>query len=489
MGHLSNEAFLEERERLNSIPIEDVLEALGVDRIGTSKKFHCFNTSAHKAGDKSASLSIHPKDNYCNCFGCDAGGGPIALVSFKMGGDYKGATDWLHDTFNIPYPDGETSTSLATKLERVKPKEPEYLSFDSQRPYNSVVLDEWTPHYDKLNDERRLKLIYTFIYRFSLQTDQRPKITYHAGRGIDGDHPMLKTIGYLSPSDIKKLAFQLEKIFPKEDLIRFNLFSPMDQDFYPGAWKYWSKTGFCLAPSVDLYTDMCNGFMLRNTDGNLDKKKLKEIQVSRSSISLPLPFGLTRELLLSNKSIPIYANEGYIDGLSLGKEKLFVAATGVHGLKEKVLGLFSGREVRLAYDMDNAGIRAMRGYHTVSVKRQQGSGKNQIVTRYFLQNEEGGRQKDQYTRRIQKWTSLVSGEKKHLGLVDKIPKAGGRVVVVSWETKIDRNKFVTDINEILKEYRKAYQTDLTGLSVEQAVVDLRNLHTKVIENQQLCLSG
>lgn len=488
MGHLSNNILRFDTERLDAIPIEDVLEAIGAERIGNSKKFKCFNKAAHKSDDKSASMSVHPKENYCNCFGCNTGGSPIAIVTAKMGGDFKEACIWLHDAFRIPYQDG-LSVASTQRFEAQKPKEPEYLSFDSSRPYNSVVLDEWLPHYDKLNDERRLKLIYTFIYRFSLQTDQRPKITYHTGRGIDVDHPMLKNIGYLSPSDIRKLAVQLENLFPKEDLIRFNLFSPMDQDFYPGSWKYWSKTGFCLAPSVDLYTDMCNGFMLRNTDGNLDKKKLKEIQVSRSNISLPLPFGLTRELLLSNKSIPIYANEGYIDGLSLGKEKLFVAATGVHGLKEKVLGLFRDREVRLAYDMDNAGIRAMRGYYTVSVKRPHGSGKDQIATRYFLQTEDGSRQKDRYTDRIHKWTSLVHVEKRHLGLVDKIPQAGARVVVVSWETKIDRNKFVTDINEILKEYRKAYQTDLTGKSVEQAVVDLRCLYAKEPAGKQICLSG
>jgi len=145
--------------------------------------------------------------------------------------------------------------------------------------------------------------------------------------------------------------------------------------------------------------------------------------------------------------------------------------------------------VRLAYDMDNPGIRATRGYYTVSVKRPPGSGKEQISTRYFLQTEEGNRQKNRYLSRIKSGTSLVPVEKKYEGLVDRMPKAGVRTVVVSWETKIDRNKFVTDINEILKEYRKAYQTDLSGKSVEQAVVDLQSLYEKENKNQQLCLSG
>jgi DNA primase len=332
-------------DRLYDIPIEDVLEALGAERIGNTKKFRCFNKAAHKSDDKSASMSVHPKENYCNCFGCNTGGNPISLVTAKYGGDFYAACEWLHDTFRIPYLD-ESVNATPRSLKSPK-KEPEYLSFDGKRPFNTIILDEWIPHYNQLNDERKLKLIYTAIYRFSLATDQRPKVTYHAGRGIDPSHPMLKSVGYLSNSDIKRLGSYLSQTFPKEDLVRFNLFSPLDNEFYPGTWKYWSRTGFCVAPSMDLYSDMCNGFMLRNTDANLDKKKPKEFQVSRPDISLPLPFGLTRELLLSDPLIPIYVNEGYIDGLSLGHEKLFIAATGVHGLKEQTFGLLKGREIRL----------------------------------------------------------------------------------------------------------------------------------------------
>lgn len=485
---MSNKAIQFDTKRLNEIPIEDVLEALRVERIGNSKKFRCFNDGAHKAGDKSASLSIHPKDNYCNCFGCNAGGGPVTLVTFKMGGDFIEACKWLHEAFNIPYLSGENSVSTF-QPEKQKPREIEYLSFDKNRAVHAVDLNKWLPVYNKLSDEQRLKLVYTYIYRYALSTNQDSKNSYHSGRGIDIDHPMLKTIGFLSPSEIKGLALKLEQLFPKEDLIRFNLFSPMDQDFYPGSWKYWSKTGFCVAPSMDLYSDMCNGFMLRNTDQNLDKKKPKEIQVTRPDISLPLPFGLTRELLLSDPSIPIYGNEGYIDGLSMGKEKLFIAATGVHGLKEKVFGLLKGKTFVLAYDMDNAGIRATRGYSTVTVKRHSSSDKNRISTKYFLNTEKGKALKERYSALLKAYTSLSPTVRSYPGLVDSMPKAGVHVSVLSWDTKINKNKFVTDINEILKEYRKAYHSDLTGRGVEQAVNDLRTLYEKGEPVRQLCLSG
>jgi len=471
-------------DRLNDIPIEDVLEALNAERIGTSKKFKCFNKDAHKSGDKSASMSVHPTENYCTCFGCNAGGNPIALVMYKYGGDFPAACEWLHDTFRIPYLD--QSANLTPRPLSAAKKEIEYLTFDAKRLCNTVMLDEWIPYYQQLNDERKLKLIYTAIYRFSLSTDQRAKVTYHAGRGIDSDHRSLPSVGYLSNADLKRLGSYLTATFPKDDLIRFNLFSPMDNAYYPGTWKYWSKTGFCVAPSMDLYSDMCNGFMLRNTDSNLDKKKPKEIQVTRPDISFPLPFGLTRELLLSDPTIPIYANEGYIDGLSLGQEKLFIAATGVHGLKEKVFGLLKGREVRLAFDMDNAGIRAMRGYDTVTVKRNAETVKEKIVTKYFLKTDKDQHRKSEFIRRINSTTKLTLNENSHKGLIDTMPNAGVRPVLVSWETKIDRQKFVTDINDILKEHKKIYQTDLQGKSIQDAVEALKQYYApSLAENNKL----
>lgn len=464
-------------DRLQQIPIEDVLEALGAERIGKSKKFHCFNKEAHKAGDKSASLSIHPKDNFCKCFGCGIGGSPVSLVTSKMDNDFVAACEWLHDTFRIPYCSGEELVERPA-TER-QPKIINYIEFDRQRPYNKVALEDWLPHYGKLSDERRLKLIYTAIYRFSLTTDQRAKIAYHASRGIASDHPMQSQIGWLSPNDIKRLARELENTFPKEDLIRFNLFSDMDREYYPGSWKYWSKTGFCVAPSMDLYSDMCNGFVLRNTDASLDKKKLKEIQVSCPSVSYNLPFGLNRDMLLSQEGTTVEITEGYIDGMSLGNDKLFVASTGVHGLKEEMFGLLRGKKVRLAHDMDAPGIRAKDGYWTVSVKRQKDSqDKERVVTRYFPNDDAGLVEKTRYLERIKKFTLLYPNEREHEGLIHKMGKAGVDVSSVKWDPNISGGKFLKDINEILKEYRQIYYSDLTGKTIEEAAKAVASFHQK-----------
>lgn len=459
-------------ERLMSLQIEDVLEDLGAERIGNSNRFKCFNKPGHKSDDKSASMMKHPSKNTCKCFGCGAGGGPIGVVMAKVGGDFIEACEWLHQAYNIPYLDG-TETNASHTFSKPADKEIEYLRFDKERPFNHIVLDEWLPHYDRLNDEQKLKMVYTLIYRFSLQTDQQPKDIYHASRGISSNHPEVTKIGYLSAKDIRTLHELLGRTFPKEDLTKFNLFSSKDAEFYPESWKYWSKVGFCVAPSVDLYSDMCNGIMLRNTDANLDKKKPKEIQVSKPEISLPLPFGLTRELLLSDKVIPVFINEGYIDGLSLGADKSFIAATGVHGLKDRVIGLLEGREAYLAYDMDIPGIRAMQGYNSTTVKRLGETKKEKFVNHYFLNIPKDCTKKEKYERRIKKWTSASINNRFHPGLIEKMPLAGVKPVVISWDTKINSNKFVTDINDILKEYQKAYSMDLTGKTIEQAVHDLK----------------
>lgn len=470
MEPISNSKDRFDLERLNQIPIDEILEVLGAERVGKSKKFHCFNEGAHKASDKSASLAIHPKKNYCKCFGCGVGGGPVSLITEKMNGDFVAACEWLHDTFRIPYLDGARLNERREPIKNTR-KEIEYLSFDPLHPYNEIDVDEWLPYYQKLNDERRLKLVYTAIYRFSLQTDQRPKVTYHSSRGIDPDHPMQAAIGYLSAADIKKLGRYLDATFPKEDLVRFNLYSPLDRAYYPGTWKYHSKTGFCVVPSMDLYTDMCNGFMLRNTDADPSQKRLKEIQVSCSEISQNLPFGLTRELLLAGGEA--HVTEGYIDGLSLGRDKRCIAATGVYGLKEPMYGLLKGLKIRLAHDMDNAGSRVKHGYWTISVRH-----KNKTTTRYFPRTLPGEEHKDRYIGRLGKWTGLEYSERTHAGIAESMKKAGVAVEPLDWEPKIPRVGFIGDINEILKEYRKIYHCDLTGKSVEQAVGEIHAYHGK-----------
>lgn len=81
-------------DRLNAISILDVARRLGIDV--RNKHAICW---LH--GDKDPSLSFDVRKNRWKCFGCDASGGVIGLVTAKTGRFFPDACQWLCDEFNI----------------------------------------------------------------------------------------------------------------------------------------------------------------------------------------------------------------------------------------------------------------------------------------------------------------------------------------------------------------------------------------------------
>jgi DNA primase len=80
--------------RINAIPILDVAKRLDID----VKNKH---TICWLHGDTDPSLSFDTRRNKWKCFGCDAGGGVIDLVTARTGLFFPDACQWLCDEFNI----------------------------------------------------------------------------------------------------------------------------------------------------------------------------------------------------------------------------------------------------------------------------------------------------------------------------------------------------------------------------------------------------
>jgi len=350
--------------KLNELDIAEVLEAIGAKASRSNKLMHCPNTNAHSNGDKHPSMGFDKKENICKCYVCNLSGNPVSVVT-KHFNDFKKACEFLHETFGIPYLNGEVSYQMHKRIQAPKPKGKQYWSFNSNKKFAKVEIKDFLSKYPNMSELQRLKLIYTFIYRFSLTTNQRSKLFWYSSKGLSSSK-FLEYLGFLCKSDIDNLVEQLLKYFSLEELQRLKLLDLL------GGWKYGYNV--VVVPSFDLYSDMVEGFMLRYTD---NRSKGKEINVSCTDIVFPLPFGLGRKTL--QRCNTLWLTEGHIDGLSIATQsECFVSFAGTYSYKEEMLGLFKGKTVIVAYDKDKAGQEAQ----TVLIERLQKAGVNYKIANW-----------------------------------------------------------------------------------------------------------
>ncbi|WP_270969903.1 toprim domain-containing protein [Campylobacter upsaliensis] len=335
-------------ESLNHIPIIDVLEKLGAIQERDKKIIHCFNIINHKNNDKNASMAIYEKTNSCHCFACGMSGKPVNLVKLILG-DFKKACEYLHSAFNIPYLNGVKTT---LREEFLKARSKNYFYFDENKDYVELSnLEPYLVKYHTLSQTQKLKLVYSFIYRFSLTTNQAKKKAYYLQRGIE-KLSLVEDLGFLSYKDIKELESLLLKNFPLEDLRKFKVFHKEKE-----AWNY--AFNVAVIPNFDLYSNLLTGFSLRAIDSTY--KGVKEVNINCNDICPILPFNLTyAKLKLCEKVILC---EGHIDALSGGQyykqdgKALFVSFGGAFCIKEEVLTLLKGKKVFICFDKDEAGLR------------------------------------------------------------------------------------------------------------------------------------
>ena len=196
----------------------------------------------------------------------------------------------------------------------------------------------------------QFKTVLTFIYHFSLKTNQQAKINYYKSRKISY---IPENIGFLSQNDIKTLENQLIELFPLSKLVEFNLFKGRN-------FKY-NFSSYCIVPSFELSSNLVTALRFRN----IYPSKLKEIEISNKRMLNPLSYGITfRHLQKYNE---FYFTEGHIDALSMGI-KNFVAIEGVNSFNYYHLGLFKNKKINLVFDMDKAGKEASLKFSKILTK-------------------------------------------------------------------------------------------------------------------------
>ncbi len=422
-------------ERLEAIPINEVVEAFGggykMDKGPGGKQYnmHCCNGTAHSENDKKPSLTIWSETNICKCqTGCIVKGAPIAVAKAMFKGDFVEACKWLHDTFSIPYLNGMNNKPLK-KFSKGKPKILKYDTFDKKRKFQKVMVSSWIKKYDKLSKSQRLKLVYTYLYRFSLTTNRDSLKRYYTSRKIT--HVHMDKIGYLSVDDVEKISNELIHHFPIEDLVEFGLFNDSKHKYYPLTWK--KTKNVLVIPSFSLYSNLVEGFMLRPTDVETNKWFTgKEERLSIPSIIKPMPFGIGTKLLKSD--CDIYITEGHIDAFSLPDDLCFIASPGVSAFEKTHLGLIKGRNIKLVFDLDNPGQQKAWGYYQLTTD---------TTTMNVLKS-----QKDDVEAMIRVFKSQdLKIEKYEVeGFRDELMKAGvNSVEVITWNKSLGE-----DINELLE---------------------------------------
>ena len=421
-------------ERLNLLPIESVLDSLGVEF--SRKNFLC--PYGHK---KPSPLTI--KNNMCKCYNCNdfprpddqKFGGPISVAQYVLKTDFVEACKWLHEAFNVPYLDGTHETQKARALPKIKKKKIEYVTFDPFKSCNSVTLKDYMGKYHSMSIEQRLKMVYTFLYRYSLKTDQKPKFGfYKKERGIPSNNTYIQSIGYLSQDDLKEVLVLMKKYFGDKDLLEFGILKE-DKDKLVFSFDYINKGGLLMVPSFDLYTDMVTGFMIRPTHPPkwMRERGVKELQLSTTDVVKPLPFGLDYELVKDAETV--YLTEGHIDLASIPGDCQGVASPGTHGLADFQLSLFRGKRVRLVYDQDFSGKKAEHGYAQIKI----GDSREE-----FLLTDEG---KESFESRMKELDA--SGAEfdtaYHKGMKQKLLIAGVEdVEIFEWDKRLGG-----DINDLL----------------------------------------
>ena len=199
-------------------------------------------------------------------------------------------------------------------------------------------------NFNKLDKYNQYKTILTYIYHFSLKTNQSQKISYYKNRAITH---IPYSIGFLSLQDIKQLENELLNLFPLEKLQTYNLFNK-------NHFKY-SFSNYTVIPSFELSSNLVTSLRFRA----ITQSKLKEIEISNKRMLNPLPFGMTYQNLKLYDTF--YITEGHIDALSLGVEN-FVAIEGVNSFNYYHLKLFENKTLFICFDQDKAGIDAAKKF-------------------------------------------------------------------------------------------------------------------------------
>lgn len=255
-----------DKQKLRDLDIRDVAERLGLE-VKQRGNSPCFNTLAHKNGDRHPSLSFDGKTNKFKCFACGVSGDTIDLVAQVENLNYVEAYQRLAELMGISLERGERRPSKTSRTVR------EYKATNYQEIRLNECL-EYTP------------LPYTEVYQAFYDATEPPsdelKAWWH-GRGLsDG---LLAKVGWrtITPRTWQKI----EKAYDEPTLLQSGLKTQNNGQIRQVFWGSYSiAIPFYNATIDDLY-ELINGKPLpvllvraRSLDKNAKAKYLSPVGTS-----------------------------------------------------------------------------------------------------------------------------------------------------------------------------------------------------------------
>jgi DNA primase len=208
-----------------------------------------------------------------------------------------------------------------------------------------------------MSDAQKLKLVYTKWLEIVHTYEQTPKKVYFKGRAIDPNVVRcIDYIGYLPVEKIGEALEKLQKIFSKDELIKFSFL----KDDGKRKWNYAKDGGLLFIPSYDEYNNLVTAFRVRMTKPTKDTKKWKEVELSANHILQALPFGMGYKLIRDAKEVNMF--EGPPDALAsrMVTKTPFIGIAGTNRVNDEYLSYLRGKTVYLYFDQDPAGLEGVQ---------------------------------------------------------------------------------------------------------------------------------
>lgn len=395
-------------------------------------------TSAKGKKQKRASCVVNLNTSFFECQSCHDKGSLLDVAMYKEGTQSPMAgLKYLADLkgYNINLSPQDQKLKPIQKQEREK-EVISYFTFDPNRAFKSYSTEELVAGYSSFSDLMKYKAVMTVLIRHSLEVDQSKKIDFLCGeRKITPTNPRLKRVGFL-PTLKNDMEFwkRFETYFPITDLIEFGLYRPADHKYSPMTWKY-SSEELIVFPNQDIYSDLYHGCQLRALV-TPDWWPGKEMQMTNSKLIHPIPFCLSREVLLSKE--PLVITEGSIDGLSTDID--FSANPGITVYHKPYLGLYRNKKIFVAYDMDRPGQGATFGYESVYVYRGKVEGKKAQRNINFPLTDKGKKEASKFKRRLERWFKKPFSVTLHQGLLQDLVEAGvADPAALVWDAKFGKD--------------------------------------------------
>lgn len=305
---------------LNSIPIIDVAERLGIHTKGR-KPIHCF---LHR--EKTPSFSFDLSRNRWRCFGCNENGGVIDLVMRKTNLNFQDACAWLENKFK----GGCNSVVITNHVSR------------SLLPENTIAIGN--------NDRNIDKEVYTWIID-NLSMSNKAKDYLIQQRELPERIITDYRIKSFDKERDKYFCSKCIDRFGVERLIRCGVVSSRTNK-YSGEIFYslnWYEDGL-LFPYLDSNGEVCYIQYRRIDDVNKNK------YINLPGIGLPM-YNLDKlSKLCDNDSV--YICEGVIDCISLNlMGKHAVGIIGASGFKNEFVDVLKKYSLFMMPDNDQAGIQ------------------------------------------------------------------------------------------------------------------------------------